>query len=276
MKKLLDDARICLALLSRLPVPLPKNEDGTKFDLQTNIAQIGKAYRAAPLVGVVVGFVAALAYILGYSLPGAPVYLSAVLAVSAQLMISGASEEIGFAKVLSLRPHPAADAGESDGHDEEAGLVAGVIGAVIVVLLKIFLVAELAEPFRAGLALIAASALGRAVQVQLMAFTSSDSATQPSKLDATTSMIVGAAIGAGALLLPNITGGSGGLLLTFGGFLRTIIGALVGLSISAALFFSLTKCRHHLDNINVKEALGLVIELGALFGTVAMMPFPGE
>lgn len=276
MKKLLDDARICLALLTRLPVPLPKNEDGTKFDLQANIAQIGKAYRAAPLVGVVVGFVAALAYILGYSLPGAPVYLSAVLAVSAQLMISGASEEIGFAKVLSLRPHPAADAGESDGHDEEAGLVAGVIGAVIVVLLKIFLVAELAEPFRAGLALIAASALGRAVQVQLMAFTSSDSATQPSKLDATTSMVVGAAIGAGALLLPNITGGSGGLLLTFGGFLRTIIGALVGLSISAALFFSLTKCRHHLDNINVKEALGLVIELGALFGIVAMMPFPGE
>ena len=49
MKKLLDDARICLALLTRLPVPLPKNEDGTKFDLQTNIAQIGKAYRAAPL-----------------------------------------------------------------------------------------------------------------------------------------------------------------------------------------------------------------------------------
>lgn len=275
MKKLLDDARICLALLTRLPVPLPKNEDGTKFDLQANIAQIGKAYRAAPLVGVVVGFVAALAYVLGYSLPGNPVYLSAVLAVSAQIVISGASEEIGFAKVISLRPHPTADAGEADGHDEEAGLVAGVIGAMIVVLLKIFLVAEIAYPFQAGAALIAASALGRAVQVQLMAFTSSDSASQPSKLDATTSMIIGAMIGAAAIFLVTMSDFSSGFLANLGGFIGTIIGALVGVGISASLFFSLTKCRHHLDNINVKEALGLVIELGALFGIFATMPFPG-
>ena len=57
-------------------------------------------------------------------------------------------------------------------------------------------------------------------------------------------MIVGAAIGAGALLLPNITGGSGGLLLTFGGFLRTIIGALVGLSTVSYTHLDVYKRQH--------------------------------
>jgi adenosylcobinamide-GDP ribazoletransferase len=273
MKKLLEDARICLALLTRLPVPMPKGEDGAPLDLHSNLARIGKAYRAAPLVGVVVGLTAAIAYFLGYSLPGAPIYLAAVLAVGVQLTISGASEEIGFAKLMALRPHPSADAGEADGHDEIAGVVAGTIASMVVVLLKIFLVAELAEPFRVGMALIAASAFGRAAQVQLMAFTTSDSATQPSKLDATTSMIVGAALGAGTLLLPNI---DGGVFLTIGGFVKTIVGALIGIAIGAGMFFGFTKSRLHLDNINVKEALCLAIELGALFGIVAMMPFPGE
>lgn len=269
-KTLLEDARICLSLLTRLPIAMPKGENGEVFDLKSNLGRIGKAYRAAPLVGVVTGVAAALAYFLGNSLPGNPVYLAAVLAVGAQLLISGASEEIGFAKIISLRPHPSADANEADGKDEDMGVVAGAIGAMILILLKIFLVAELAEPFKVGMALIASSALGRAAQVQLMAFTSSDKETQPSKLAATASMIFGAGIGAAALFLANLGGGA---LATLGGFAQTTIGAVVGMAVSTFLFFAFTKCREHLDNINVKEALCLVIELGALYGIVAFMPF---
>ena len=269
-KTLIDDAKICLSLLTRLPVSLPKGEDGAPFDIKANLGRIGKAYRAAPLVGVVTGVAAALTYYLSNSMPGNPVYLSAALAVGAQLLISGGSEEIGFAKIVSLRPHPSADAGEDDGKDEEMGIAAGTIGAMIMILLKIFLIAELAEPIKVGMALIASSALGRAAQVQLMAFTSSDKAVQPSKLAATASMIFGAGIGAAALFLANIGGSA---LATLGGFVQTTIGAAVGMTVSTILFFALTKCRNHLDNINVKEALCLVIEIGALFGIVAFMPF---
>lgn len=268
-KKLIEDARICLSLFTRLPVPMPKDADGKRLEVSNNLQRIGQAYSAAPLIGVVTGVAAALAYFLGYSMPGNPVYLSAVLAVGVQLLISGASEELGFAKVVSLRPHPSADVSEADGKDEEMGVAAGAIAAVVMVLIKIFLVAELAHPFSAGMALIASSALGRAAQVQLMAFTSSDAATQPSKLAATTSMLVGATVGAIALFMANINESAAATLT---GFISTITGALIGVAGGALLFFALTKCRHHLDNINVKEALGLAIEVGALFGIVAFMP----
>ncbi len=268
-KKLIEDAQICLSLFTRLPVPMPKDGEGKRLEISNNTQRIGQAYSAAPLIGVVTGVASALAYFLGYSMPGNPVYLSAVLAIAVQLMISGASEELGFAKVISLRPHPSADAAEADGKDEEMGVAAGAIAAMMMVLLKIFLIAELAHPISAGLALIASSALGRAAQVQLMAFTSSDAATQPSKFAATTSMLVGAAIGIVALFMANINESA---TATIAGFASTVTGALVGVGSGALLFFALTKCRHHLDNINVKEALGLAIEVGALFGIVAFMP----
>jgi cobalamin synthase len=268
-RKLLEDARICLSLLTRLPIPMPKeilDEDGDGIQ---DLERIGKAYRAAPLVGVVTGVVGALAYFIGISMSGNPVYIAAILAISAQLLISGGSQEIGFTKVLSLRPHPSAD---TQGRDEDMGVAVGAIAAGLMLLLKIHLVAELANPWIAAMGLIASAAFGRAAQVQLMAFTSKDSATQPSKIDATTSMFVGAIIGIVTIMMATIGESFGASVI---GFAKTVLGAFFGMGASAALFFSLTKCRHHLDNVNVKEAVGWVTEMGALYGIVAFMPVIG-
>lgn len=268
-KKLLEDARICLSLLTRLPVPMPESAKENGVDGTQNLARIGKAYRAAPLVGVVTGFAGALAYGIGFAMSGNPVHVAAILAVAIQLMISGGSEEIGFAKVLSLAPHPSTD---TKGRDGEMGVAAGAIAAGIMLLLKIFLIAELANPWIAAMGLIASASLGRAAQVSLMAFTSDDSATQPSKLDAFTSMIVSAVIGILTIMLATI---GESFAATAIGFFQTVIGAIAGMALATLLFFTLTKCRHHLDNINVKEAVGWVTEMGALFGIVACMPVIG-
>lgn len=253
---LLEDAKICLSILTRLPVKnslseLPEGSEERR-------SRIGKAYRAAPIVGLIAGIAGALAYLIGNSMTGNPVYLAAVMAVGAQLLITGASQEIGFSKVCSLRPHPSAD---QDGKDASAGVAAGTLATVIMMLLKINLIAELATPWAAGMALIASAALGRAVQVQMLAFSAEDGSSQPGKIAATGSMIVGGAIGGVALLL------AGGIM-----FYLPVVGAVIGMAIATMVFFALTKCRHHLDNINVREALSLVAEIGALYGIVELMP----
>lgn len=255
-KSLFEDVKICISVLTRFPVSTSLStlpEDG-----EDRLKRIGKAYRAAPVVGLIAGVVGAFAYLVGSSMTGSPVYLAAVMAVGAQLLITGGSQEIGFSKVISLRPHPSAD---QNGHDESAGVAAGTLATMIMMLLKIFLIGELATPWAAGMGLIASAALGRAAQVQLMAFSSDNSSAQPSKVDATTSMVVGAAIGGVALLFAS------GLQ-----FYLPVIGAVIGIAISTLVFFGFTKSRHHLDNLNVKEALSLVVEIGALYGIVELMP----
>lgn len=268
-RQLLEDAKICLSLLTRLPIPIKKDVLDADGDGNQDLGRIGKAYRAAPLVGVVTGLVGAIAYFIGNSMSGSPVYIAAILAVSAQLLISGGSQEIGFTKVLSLRPHPSAD---TQGRDEDMGVAAGAIAAGLMLLLKIHLVAELANPWIAAMGLIASAAFGRAAQVQLMAFTSDDSATQPSKIDATTSMIVGLIIGIITIMMATIGESFSASVVGFG---MTVFGAFVGMALSSTLFFTLTKCRHHLENVNVKEAVGWVTEMGALYGIVAFMPVIG-
>lgn len=267
---LLEDARICLSLLTRLPISMPKS---VEEDKENSVSRIGKAYRAAPLVGVVTGFAGAIAYMVGMMMSGNPVHVAAILAVSAQILISGGSQELGFAKVLSLRPHKSAD---TNGRDEDMGVVAGAIGVTLLLLLKIFLVSELANPWTAAMGLIASDALGRAAQVQLMTFTADkeDSYAQPGKLDATFSMFVGLIVGALAIAFISfqLTPDFGHGLLAFA---TTAFGAIVCMLIAAALFFTQTKCRDHLEDINVKEALGWVVELGALFGIVAFLPAMG-
>lgn len=268
--KLLEDAKICLSLLTRLPVPMPQIPVGENGEAKESQSRIGKAYRAAPLVGVVTGLAGALAYMVGMMMAGNPVHVAAILAVGAQILISGGSQELGFAKVVSLRPHPSSD---TNGRDDGMGLVAGAIGVMIIIILKMFLISELGSPWIAAMGLIASAALGRAAQVQLMTFTADkeDSYAQPSKIDATTSMLVGLTIGALAIMV--MTGAlSPDFMQTIAAFLTTSFGAVVSMGIAAALFFSLTKCRHHLEDVNVKEALGWVVEIGALFGIVAFLP----
>ncbi len=259
-KSLIDDARICLSIFTRLPITPPKSSLSPVNEEQ-NLNKIGKAYRAAPIVSLVVGLAGAIAYTIGISMHGSPVHIAAILAVATQLLISGGTEEIGLAKVLSLRPHPSAD---TSGRDEGMGIAVGAVTVGIALLLKIFLVAELTLPWYAAMGLIASSALGRAAQVQLMAFTSDNSESQPSKIDATTSMIVGGIIGAIALVL-----------MSRQYFFMPAFGALLGMAISIILFFTLTKCRQHLDNLHVREALAFVAEIGALFGIVAFLPSLG-
>lgn len=257
--KILEDAKICLSLLTRLPIKTPAAIDPSLISKEEVHQRIGKAYRAAPIVGLMSGLIGAIAYFAANSLPGNPIYLAAVIAVTAQLMLSGGSQEIGFAKVLELGKHPSADI---EGRDEMAAIAAGAIGAGLVVLIKIFMIGELAQPLLASAALIASAAFGRAAQVQLMAFTPSESKAMPSKVDATTSMVVGAIIGVGALIM--VTGVK---------FILPLLGAVAGSTICLIAFFALTQSRKHLDDIHVREAVSIVVELGSLLGIIIFTPF---
>src|SRR5712671_382347 len=76
---LIDDLRVALAFYTRLPVAQPTPADG---------ATLARAGWAAPLVGVLIGALGALAYWIAYRL-NLPALVSATLAVGATLLLTG-------------------------------------------------------------------------------------------------------------------------------------------------------------------------------------------
>src|SRR3979409_1149635 len=84
---LLDDLRVAVAFYTRLPVAQPTPVDG---------AALARAAWAAPLVGVLIGALGALAYWIAYRL-NLPPLVAATLAVGATLLLTGCLHEDGLA-----------------------------------------------------------------------------------------------------------------------------------------------------------------------------------
>src|SRR6267154_651601 len=84
---LLDELRVAVAFYTRLPVAQPTPVDG---------AALARAAWAAPLVGVLIGALGALAYWIAYRL-NLPPLVAATLAVGATLLLTGCLHEDGLA-----------------------------------------------------------------------------------------------------------------------------------------------------------------------------------
>ncbi|GIU67970.1 adenosylcobinamide-GDP ribazoletransferase [Candidatus Phycosocius spiralis] len=257
--RIIDDARICLIFFTRLPVTWPE-------DLPRE--RITRAFQAAPVVGLVTGFIGALAYGLGMWLFDGSVHIAATLAVAAQVLTTGVFHEDGFADFFD-----GIGGGKSISErleimrDSRIGTFGGT-ALLLALILKIFLIAEIAQSWQAGLCLIISGTMGRTALVHVMTLLRpasedgiSASAGQPTPSEATTATIIGATISGVAVLLAFQFSFIGP---AFGTVLGTILGA--GTIALAA--------RKYLGG-QTGDALGAcatTAELGALAGLVALIP----
>ena len=153
-----SDFAIALAFATRLPLARAG---------QVAEGDLARASWAMPLVGALVGAVAALTYAIALRL-GEPKFVAAGLAVAAGILLTGAMHEDGLAD--------AADAmGGGDRarkleimRDSRLGTF-GTAALVLSILLRAAALASLARPDRVALALIAAHAGARATLPSLMA-----------------------------------------------------------------------------------------------------------
>lgn len=257
--RLIDDIRICLIFFTRLPVKWPE-------DLPRE--RITRAFQAAPCVGLVVGLAGALGYFAAFAATGGSVHIAATVAVATQLLATGAFHEDGLADFAD-----GVGGGQSPGQrleimrDSRIGTY-GTAALVCALVLKMFLIAEIADPWQAGLLLIASGAVARAGLVQLMSALGpaddegiSASSGQPTQLEASKALIFGGAIAGGALVLAC---GLGAVMPAIG----AVVGAAVGTLAVGAI------ARKNLGG-QTGDALGAsatVAEIGALFAMVALLP----
>jgi adenosylcobinamide-GDP ribazoletransferase len=260
--RLVDDARICLIFFTRIPITWPE-------DLPRE--RITRAFQAAPIVGLATGLIGALVYALSFWAFNGSVHICATLAVAAQIMSTGAFHEDGFADFFD---------GVGGGQTSQARLeimrdsrigTYGSVALLLAIILKIFLVAEIAQVWQAGLCLIVSGTLARVALVHFMTMVKpaaqdgmSAEAGQPTKFEATTATIMGGVIAGVSLVLAFQLG-----------FIMPAIGAVAGAGIGAGLIALLSK--KHLGG-QTGDALGasaVAAELGALAGLVALMPAMG-
>ncbi len=146
------ESRVALAFLTRLPVPLDDVED----------VALGRAARGFPVVGLVVGLCGGLVYAVADIL-ALPASVSALLAIGAMVLITGALHEDGLADTAD---------GVGGGRDRAQALSImrdsrigsyGVIALLFALALRVACVASLAEAELVTLALVAAASGSRAV-----------------------------------------------------------------------------------------------------------------
>jgi adenosylcobinamide-GDP ribazoletransferase len=259
--RLIDDIRICLIFFTRVPVTW-------KEDLPRE--RITRAFRAAPAVGILSGVAAALAYLLGFELTGGSVHVGATLAVITQLVLTGAFHEDGFADLFDGFGVRGADAKLEVMRDSRLGTF-GAAALFSAILLKVFLIAEIAFPWQTAMALIAAGALSRGALVQVMATVKpatgegmAAEAGQPTPFEATFAL----AFAAGAAGLALFLGAGLGAVLTMAGAAAGAAAAAAGVALLA---------RRYLGGQtgDVLGAAAIAAELGALLGIVALLPTPG-
>lgn len=153
-----DDVRVAAAFLTRLPLAPPPG---------TGLASLAGAARAFPFVGLGIGLAAGLVYGLAAKL-GLPPWPGAVLAVAAQVVLTGALHEDALADVAD---------GFGGGAGREAKLeimrdsrigAYGVAALVLVLVARIAALAALAGAGPVLLALLGAGAASRAAVVGVM------------------------------------------------------------------------------------------------------------
>jgi adenosylcobinamide-GDP ribazoletransferase len=181
---------VATGFLTRIPVTTAAPEDGA----------LAAAAWAFPLVGAGIGAVAAFVY-LAAQLFGLGEWTRALLAVLAALLLTGALHEDGLADTVD---------GLAGGRDREAKLAImrdsrlgtfGGLALVLSVALRAAALAQLGQAFYAGLALIAAHALSRALLPMAMrvlpparADGLAATAGRPNSASAIIALLVGAAI----------------------------------------------------------------------------------
>lgn len=260
--RLIDDARICLIFFTRIPVSWPE-------DLPRE--RITRAFQAAPIVGLTIGLIGALVYAAAFWAFNGSVHICATLAVAAQVLATGAFHEDGFADFFD---------GVGGGQTPEARLeimrdsrigTYGGVALLLAIILKIFLISEIAIVWQVGLCFIISGTLARVALVHFMTLVKpaaqdgiSAAAGQPTKFEATTATIMGGVI-AGISVIAAFQLG----------FILPAIGAIVGAAIGAGLVGLMSV--KHLGG-QTGDALGasaVAAELGALAGLVALMPAMG-
>ena len=260
--RILDDARSCLIFFTRIPIPWPEDLPRTR---------ITRAFQAAPIVGLVIGLIGALVYALSFWAFNGSVHICATLAVGAQIIATGAFHEDGFADFFDGVGGGQNSASRLEIMRESRIGTYGSAGLLLALLLKVFLVAEIAFVWQAGLCLIISGTLARVALVHFMAMVKpaaedgiSAEAGQPTSFEATTATIIGSVIVGVSLILAFQLG-----------FIMPAIGALAGAALGAGIVGLLSI--KHLGG-QTGDALGasaVAAELGALAGLVALMPAMG-
>ena len=260
--RLLDDARICLIFFTRIPVSWPE-------DLPRE--RITRAFQAAPVVGLTTGVIAALVYAVSFWAFNGSVHICATLAVAAQVLATGAFHEDGFADFFDGIGGGKTPAARLEiMRDSRIGTY-GSAALLLALILKIFLISEIAQIWQVGLCLIISGTLARVALVHFMTMVKpaaadgiSSEAGQPTKFEATTATIMGAVIAGVSIILAFQLG-----------FILPAIGAVAGAALGASLV-GLVSVKHLGGQTG--DALGasaIAAELGALAGLVALMPAIG-
>ena len=160
VRRFVADMRVSLAFFSRLP---------TRPEGSFAAGRLANAAYAFPLVGVVIGSVAALAYLAASALGLTPL-LAASLGVGTGVWLSRGLHEDGLADFAD---------GLGGGSDRRRRLeimrdsrigAFGVLALIFALGLRIGSLAALAEPMLAVAALVAAAAVSRAAITPLMCF----------------------------------------------------------------------------------------------------------
>jgi adenosylcobinamide-GDP ribazoletransferase len=147
-----EDFRLCLALLTRLPVSLGAGPSP---------APLGDALRLAPLVGVLVGLLGAGGFWLGWRLDLPPL-ATALLALAVGILVTGALHEDGLADTADGFGGGAGPARKLEiMRDSRLGSY-GALALLLSVGLRAAALGDLARPGAAAAALIAAHGLSRA------------------------------------------------------------------------------------------------------------------
>lgn len=197
---LFDDFRICLIFFTRLPVRW-------RGDLPRE--RITAAFRAAPLSGLVIGFIAWAGYAAG-SLVGLDPYAAGFIAVGAHLIATGAFHEDGWSDTFD---------GLGGGTDKASKLeimrdsrlgTYGAAALVVALVLKALLIAEISAYVDTLVALMAAAVLAKTAVVVVMRATpaasedgQSAAAGRPAAGDVAFALGVGAAL---TLVLAAVSG----------------------------------------------------------------------
>ena len=155
-KDWIGDARVAFAFLTRLPVTAAATP-----------GRLGRAAWAFPVVGLAVGAVAGVVYMVAVLL-GLPAMLAAIFAVAFQVMATGALHEDAVADVADGFGGGASAERKLDiMRDSRLGTY-GAVALVLILAARLGALATIAEPGAVFAALLATSALSRAAVVALM------------------------------------------------------------------------------------------------------------
>ncbi len=154
------DIAVAMVFLTRVPIKL-------RFTFK--MSHLKTASAGFPLVGVLTGLLGGFLYSVSYNLGLGPT-VAAVIAISAQVLMTGALHEDAIADVAD---------GFGGGGDKERKLeimrdsrigTYGVLALILVVGAKIFAVSRLEDPTLVAMALIAVGACSRAAMTGAMYF----------------------------------------------------------------------------------------------------------